>query len=251
MLNCSVSPWLGITFVLVGAVKVCLMLQGSARVRDTSARAGLVADHRIGGYLFIALFFVMGYVMVARLDDLAGGARHSIMIHLTLAMILSPLPFVQVLAARYYKIYHSLLMPTGLVVFVLVVPMALVALERGDARRIEARFVAPCCWHENLAVHNSPAADQMRAEIAMLVASGRTETEIVDHYVARYGERILREPRGQRWLWLTLTPVFVLGCASAQLLLFLWRVKNSNHDQESLAPPTTTTARVRPFSGTT
>src|ERR1700724_3351319 len=107
--------------------------------------------------------------------------------------------------------------------------MALVALERGDARQIEARFVAPCCWHEHLAVHNSPAADEMRAEIAALIASGRTETEIVDHYVARYGERILREPRGQGWLWLTLTPVFVLGCASAQLWRFLSRVKRRNH----------------------
>jgi len=127
---------------------------------------------------------------------------------------------------------------------VVVFPMALVALERVDARQIEARFVAPCCWHENLAVHDSPAADEMRAEIARLIASGRTETEIVDHYVARYGERILREPRGQRWLWLTLTPVFVLGCASAQLLRFLSRVKSRNHVQECLAPPTTT-ARVR------
>jgi mono/diheme cytochrome c family protein len=41
------------------------------------------------------------------------------MIHLTLAMVLSPLLFVKVLVARYYKSHHSLLMPIGLVIFVL------------------------------------------------------------------------------------------------------------------------------------
>lgn len=40
------------------------------------------------------------------------------MIHLTLAMVLSPLLFVKVLVARYYKSYYSLLMPIGLVIFV-------------------------------------------------------------------------------------------------------------------------------------
>jgi hypothetical protein len=118
MLNSSTSAWLGITFVLVGAINVWLVLQASARVRDTNASARLIAAHRIGGYLFIALFCVMGYFMVARLGDV-GGASPGIMIHLTLAMVLSPLLFVKVLIARYYKSYTSLLMPMGLVIFVL------------------------------------------------------------------------------------------------------------------------------------
>ena len=59
MLNSSTSIWLGITFVLVGAINVWLILQASARVRDAKASARLIAAHRIGGYLFIALFCVM------------------------------------------------------------------------------------------------------------------------------------------------------------------------------------------------
>src|ERR1700692_3826415 len=117
MLNSSTSVWLGITFVLVGAINVWLILQASARVRDAGASARLIAAHRIGGYLFIALFCVMGYFMVARLD--VGGASPGTVIHLTLAMVLSPLLFVKVLIARYYKSHHSLLMPIGLVIFVL------------------------------------------------------------------------------------------------------------------------------------
>jgi ferredoxin-NADP reductase len=119
MLNSSTSVWLGITFVLIGAINVCLILQASARVKDAKANARLIAAHRIGGYLFISLFCVMGYFMVARLGDVEGGASPGTMIHLTLAMVLSPLLFVKVLVARYYKSYYSVLMPIGLVIFAL------------------------------------------------------------------------------------------------------------------------------------
>ena len=118
MLNSSTSVWLGITFVLVGAINVWLVLQASARVREAKASTRLIAAHRIGGYLFIALFCVMGYFMLARLGDV-GGASSGTTIHLTLAMVLSPLLFVKVLIARYYKNYSSLLMPIGLTIFVL------------------------------------------------------------------------------------------------------------------------------------
>src|SRR6202050_1428458 len=119
MLNSSVSLWLGVTFVLIGAINVWLILQASARVRDARASTRLIAAHRIGGYFFIALFCVMGYFMFARLGDVAGSAPPGAMIHMTLAMVLSPLLFVKVLVARYYKSYYSLLMPIGLVIFVL------------------------------------------------------------------------------------------------------------------------------------
>ena len=119
MINSSTSVWLGIAFVFVGAINVWLVLQASARVRDAKASTRLIAAHRIGGYLFIALFCVMGYFMVARLGDAGGGASPGTMIHLTLAMVLSPLLFVKVLVARYYKSYYSLLLPIGLVIFVL------------------------------------------------------------------------------------------------------------------------------------
>jgi len=138
MLNTSTSVWLGITFVVVGAINVCLILQASARVRDTQASARLIAAHRIGGYLFIALFCVMGYFMVARLGDVSGGTSPGTIIHLTLAMVLSPLLFVKVLIARYYKSYSSLLMPIGLVIFVLA--FVLIGVTAGPSLVHQARM---------------------------------------------------------------------------------------------------------------
>jgi ferredoxin-NADP reductase len=119
MLNRSASLWLGIAFVLIGAINVWLILQASALVRGAKAGTRFIAAHRIGGYIFIALFCLLGYFMVARLGDLGASAPPSTMIHLTLAMLLSPLIFVKVLVARYYKTYYSLLMPIGLLIFVL------------------------------------------------------------------------------------------------------------------------------------
>jgi ferredoxin-NADP reductase len=138
MINNSISLWLGITFVVIGAINVWLILQSSARVKNAKASASLIAAHRIGGYLFIALFCVMAYFMVARLGDVAGGASTSTMIHLTLAMVLSPLLFVKVLIARYYKSYYSFLMPIGLAIFVLC--FVLIGITAGPSLAHQARM---------------------------------------------------------------------------------------------------------------
>ncbi len=94
-----------------------------------------------------------------------------------------------------------------------------------EARRIETRFMAPCCWHENLTVHDSPVARQLRAEVSERVAKGETEDRIVALFVDRYGERILAEPRGIAFGILTLTPVAVVFVALS--LLILWLTKRS------------------------
>ena len=134
----SNSVWLGLLFVLVGALNVWLILQASARVKNAKSNQRLIAAHRIGGYLFIALFCVMGYFMVARLGDATGNAPPSTTIHLTLAMILSPLLFVKVLVARYYKSYYSFLMPIGLIIFVL--SFVLIGITAGPSLAHHARL---------------------------------------------------------------------------------------------------------------
>jgi ferredoxin-NADP reductase/mono/diheme cytochrome c family protein len=118
MLNGTTSLWLGLVFVVVGAGNVWLILQATAQVREAKASQRLIAAHRIGGYVFVALFCVMAYYMVSRLREAASGSA-SMMIHMTLAMVLSPLIFVKVIIARYYKNYSSVLMPIGLTIFVL------------------------------------------------------------------------------------------------------------------------------------
>src|SRR5215471_16826171 len=100
MLTPSASIAIGFAFVLLGGFNVWLVLEAWSRVKAAKASSRMLALHRIGGYLFIGLFCVMTYFMVARLRN--GGAETSatVTIHLSLAMILSPLLFIKVLIAR-------------------------------------------------------------------------------------------------------------------------------------------------------
>src|ERR1700722_13031865 len=152
MLNSTASLWLGVAFVLIGAVNVWLILQASARVRDTQASTRLITAHRIGGYLFIALFCVMGYFMLAGWGAAGGTPPPATMLHITLAMVLSPLLFVKVLVARYYKSYHSFLTPIGLTIFVL--SFVLIGITAGPSLAHHARMQTG-----SLAAIDLPAAD--------------------------------------------------------------------------------------------
>jgi cytochrome c-type biogenesis protein CcmH len=96
-----------------------------------------------------------------------------------------------------------------------------------SAAGIQERFVAPCCWNDSLADHRSPKALEMKKEIDAHVAQGKTEQQIVDHYVAQYGERILRVPRGARRTWLFVTPVLFLAAGGLSLSWFLRRQRRA------------------------
>lgn len=66
-----------------------------------------------------------------------------------------------------------------------------------EARKIEGMVISPCCWNQPVSVHYSPAADEMRAEIRKMLAEGKSREEILQSYVAEYGERILSKPRAK------------------------------------------------------
>lgn len=93
--------------------------------------------------------------------------------------------------------------------------------ETDRALRLEEKFVAPCCWRESIARHSSPEAERMRAKVVELVNEGKTDEEIVNFFVSRFGIRILREPPGQKAVWLYILPVAVLVAGLFMLLRFV------------------------------
>jgi cytochrome c-type biogenesis protein CcmH len=62
------------------------------------------------------------------------------------------------------------------------------------ARDLERRLIAPCCWRQTVADHLSEESDRIKREIRFLLAEGRTEQEILDHYARQYGRAILAQP---------------------------------------------------------
>jgi cytochrome c-type biogenesis protein CcmH len=67
------------------------------------------------------------------------------------------------------------------------------AFER-EAREIETMLMAPCCWSQPVSQHQSQASEEVKQQIRALLASGKNRQEVLNAFVAQYGQRILVEP---------------------------------------------------------
>ena len=96
-------------------------------------------------------------------------------------------------------------------------------LER-EARALEAMIIAPCCFSQQVSVHQSAAADEVRKDVRLRLAAGETREEILDAYVAQYGKRILAEPPAEGFdLALYILPPLLLILSAALVVVVLRR----------------------------
>src|ERR1700740_3171957 len=161
MLTTSARLVLGFAFILLGGINVWLVLESWSRVKAAEASSRMLTLHRIGGYLFIALFCVMTYFMIGRLRSGGADSSATVTIHLALAMILSPMLFIKVLIARYYKNQHNLLMPIGITIFVLA--FVLIASTAGPYRARTSKIEQVSIDHiPSAAIDLNQASDLMQ-----------------------------------------------------------------------------------------
>jgi cytochrome c-type biogenesis protein CcmH len=66
-------------------------------------------------------------------------------------------------------------------------------LER-EARELDAMLIAPCCFRQQVSIHQSEAADGVRRDVRQRLAAGETRDQILNAYVKQYGKRILAVP---------------------------------------------------------
>jgi len=103
-------------------------------------------------------------------------------------------------------------------------PAAKPALEQ-EAKQIETMVIAPCCWSQQVSVHQSPAADEMKKDIRKQLAEGKTRQQILDAYVAQYGEQILAEPPARGFSrTLYILPVLLLVLSAVVLSVVVKRM---------------------------
>ena len=109
--------------------------------------------------------------------------------------------------------------------------LALPALVRADAldegvRRVALQLQCPVCEGETAADSPSGLAADMRAVIRTRLAAGANDQQILDEFVASYGDSILTEPpkRGiSLGVWLGPTIGVALAAVGLGLLLRAWR----------------------------
>lgn len=96
-------------------------------------------------------------------------------------------------------------------------------LAQGDPRlqRLFSAFMAPCCWRENLSVHQSPKADELRAQIRKDVSQGLSDEQIKEKMLAEFSTRILANPEGSSGLWLKYAPWAVTSMGLAALTIVI------------------------------
>ena len=102
-------------------------------------------------------------------------------------------------------------------------PPHLTADQEAVASRLEGMLIAPCCFVNTVAEHRSPISDEIRDQIRVAVASGKTETEILDAFVAKYGERILAAPKPQGFNLLAYVLPAVAVAAGLLIIAFVMR----------------------------
>lgn len=83
-----------------------------------------------------------------------------------------------------------------------------------EINAVARQLYCPVCENIPLDVCPTQACAEWREEIASMLAQGKTEEEIKQHFVTYYGDRVLATPpaRGLNWLVYIIPPLaFLLG----------------------------------------
>lgn len=105
--------------------------------------------------------------------------------------------------------------------------------DAGEERRFHAmvsQLRCVMCQNQSLADSNSLIAHDLRREVLMLMRQGRSDAEIRDFLVARYGEFVLYKPRVGAKTWLLWFGPGVLLAAGALVIVRIVRRRGRDTD---------------------
>lgn len=95
----------------------------------------------------------------------------------------------------------------------------------------------PKCQNQNLEGSDSPIATDLRRELYRMLQEGKSDKEIVDFMVNRYGDYVLYRPQlksNTALLWAL--PAVLLALGFVMVVLTLRQRRKSNAQTESLTP---------------
>jgi cytochrome c-type biogenesis protein CcmH len=82
------------------------------------------------------------------------------------------------------------------------------------------------CQNESLSASRSDLAQDLRRELRTLIKQGKTDAEIRDFMVSRYGDFVLYRPRVSPTTWLLWAGPFLLMIVAVVVLLVYLRRRN-------------------------
>jgi len=119
--------------------------------------------------------------------------------------------------------------------------------QEADLDYLTHRLMAPCCWTASVAEHGSGQAPVVEAEIRAMLLEGQSRQEIEAHYIAKFGERILVEPKAEGFNVLAyVTPWLLLLVGLGIIVRFATRGRGQPDPEPVEEPPADPyVARVR------
>lgn len=123
-------------------------------------------------------------------------------------------------------------------IFLLAPSLAIADTIEKKAQEIDKLLIAPCCFSQPIATHESEAAKDMRLQVRDMLSKGMTKEQILNSFVAQYGERILAvpPPKGFNLTVYILPSVFVIvGIIVLVIVLRVWSDRKRSGDTSNSA----------------
>lgn len=108
-----------------------------------------------------------------------------------------------------------------------------------DVLRVAKQLYCPVCPNTPLDVCETKACEDWRAQIRDQLSEGWKDQQIIDYFVAQYGERVLAEPQRKGFtslVWFLPLIVVLVGLAIVYEMLRNWRKQKSTWVATVTAP---------------
>ena len=95
-----------------------------------------------------------------------------------------------------------------------------------DVNRVAKKLYCPVCPNTPLDVCETKACQDWRAQIRDELSQGWTDQQIIDYFVAQYGERVLAEPQRKGFtslVWFLPLTAVLIGAGIVYEILRGWR----------------------------
>ena len=108
-----------------------------------------------------------------------------------------------------------------------------------DARlkNLEEDLRCLVCQNQSLADSTAPLAEDLRREVRALAVAGKSDAEIKQFLVERYGDFVLYDPPVKRITWLLWFGPFVLLACGGLIWWAILRRRSRNRDDDDFRPP--------------
>jgi cytochrome c-type biogenesis protein CcmH len=108
--------------------------------------------------------------------------------------------------------------------------------EEQRIRRLEEKLRCLVCQNQTLADSNAELAEDLRRQVREQVAGGRSDEQIIEYLVQRYGDFVLYDPPFKATTALLWTGPFALLLGAAGALAFILRRRRNAAEEPALAP---------------